>query len=89
MNNKHESMSFCIDDYNSVEEMWGDISNFMRILLKNRNLFTVRQEDEIVIVIEYQHNDCGEVYWGVAQPVWLDEDEKSYLETYEPIKKED
>ena len=89
MNNKYESMSFCIDDYNNVEEMWRDISNFMRILLKNRNLFTVRQEDEIVIVIEYQHNDCGEVYWGVAQPVWLDEDEKSYLETYEPIKKED
>ena len=60
----------------------------MRILLKNKNLFTVRQEDEIVIIIEYQHNDYGEAYWGVAQPVWLDEDERDYLENYEPIKKE-
>ena len=51
MNNKYESMSFCIDDYNSVEEMWGDISNFMRILL---NMLMKKKEFFLKIEISLQ-----------------------------------
>lgn len=82
MLNKYETMTFCMDEYANSEEMWKDISKFMEILLKNKNKFVVRQEENIVIVIDYQHDESYE-YYGCAQPVWLDEDEQEYLNSYE------
>ena len=63
-------MTFCPDSYNdNNEEMWADINKFLQILMKNKNICTVKQEDFGIIVIDYEHDDSIETIYGVSQPI--------------------
>lgn len=67
-------MTFAPDDYgNDAALMWEDIRAFIAIILRNRYLCVIKQEDFGIVVIEYQHDEATDTSasWGCAQPVWL------------------
>ena len=76
-------MVFCPDNYNNDnEQMWSDINKFLQMLMKNKNICTVKQEDFGIIVIDYEHDDSIEPIYGVSQPIWLSPDEIENLADY-------
>ena len=89
MNNKYNTISFCSNDYRKPDpenfgktyidefDMYRDISDFMRIAIKNGYQMKV-WSDELTIVIEYNYKDAGMSGVSLA---WLDEDE--YIERME------
>lgn len=89
MNNKYNTISFCSNDYRKPDpenfgktyidefDMYRDISDFMRIAIKNGYQMKV-WSDELTIVIEYNYKDVGMSEVSLA---WLDEDE--YIERME------
>ena len=89
MNNKYNTISFCSNDYRKPDpenygktyidefDMYRDISDFMRIAIKNGYQMKV-WSDELTIVIEYNYKDVGMSGVSLA---WLDEDE--YIERME------
>ena len=82
-------MTFSPDDYqNKKESMWADISKFLEILMRNRNICTIKEEDFGTIVIDYEHHDIGEIYWGCDQPIWLTEEEQEIIENHRNAEKE-
>ena len=86
MSNKYNTISFCSNDYRKPDpenfgktyidefDMYRDISDFMRIAIKNGYQMKV-WSDELTIVIEYNYKDVGMLGVSLA---WLDEDE--YIE---------
>ena len=89
MSNKYNTISFCRNDYIKPDpenfsktyidefDMYRDISDFMRIAIKNGYQMKV-WSDELTIVIEYNYKDVG--LSGVSLE-WLDENE--YIERIE------
>lgn len=89
MSNKYNTISFCSNDYRKPDpenfgktyidefDMYRDISDFMRIAIKNGYQMKV-WSDELTIVIEYNYKDVGMSGVSLA---WLDEDE--YIERME------
>lgn len=71
---KVNEMVFSINAYETADDMWQDITQFIRLLIKNEYIMTIRDDDVDVIVIEYEHNELIE-YWGVVNPYWLSEEE--------------
>ena len=83
-------MTFSPDDYqNKKELMWADISKFLEILMRNRNICTIKEEDFGAIVINYEHHDIGEIYWGCDQPIWLTEEEQEIIDNHRKAEKEE
>lgn len=56
------------------EAMWGDIMTFIKMLLTNQYVATIRDDDIDVIVIHYEHDERFDA-WGVKNPYWLTEEE--------------
>ena len=89
MSNMYNTISFCSNDYRKPDpenfgktyidefDMYRDISDFMRIAIKNGYQMKV-WSDELTIVIEYNYKDVGMSGVSLA---WLDEDE--YIERME------
>ena len=89
MNNRYNTISFCSNDYRKPDpenfsktyidefDMYRDISDFMRIAIKNGYQMKV-WFDGLTIVIEYNYKD--ESLSGVSLE-WLDENE--YIEKIE------
>ena len=89
MLSKYNTISFCSNDYRKPDpenfgktyidefDMYRDISDFMRIAIKNGYQMKV-WSDELTIVIEYNYKDVGMSGVSLA---WLDEDE--YIERME------
>ena len=73
-------MTFSPDDYqNKKESMWADISKVLEILMRNRNICIIKEEDFGTIVIEYEHHDIGKSCWRCDQPIWLTCEEQDQI----------
>lgn len=77
----YQEMIFSIKQYkwqNSDEEardlMWQDIAKFLQLLTKNQYIAVVYDDDNDVIIIQYEHNEINE-YWGDPNPRWLTDEE--------------
>lgn len=69
---KYETMTFVFENYKNDSELWQAVANFQQMLMKNDYECVVRQEDHIVVVVEYNH-----AHWknfGNATPHWVDDD---------------
>lgn len=76
-------MVFCPDNYNNDnEQMWGDINKFLQMLMKNKNICTVKQEDFGIVVIDYAHDDSIEPIYGMSQPIWITPNEIEIIESH-------
>lgn len=75
-----DKITFSINDYNrNRDAMYADIGKQLAILLHNKYVCKVRDDDTDIVVIEYEHDDNAE-YWGVGGLYWLDDDEAEWLE---------
>ena len=94
MNTKHNTISFCTNDYKqyydylhdyeiNYEAMWDDIKEFLRIAVKNGYQMKM-WSDELTVVIEYNYSDAA---LGGVTLEWLDEDE--YIGSWKENEKED
>lgn len=73
-------MTFIRQEYKNKDEMWNDIRDFMRMLMKNHQVCVIYDEG-VVVVVEYEHNESIEVF-GCERPVWLSSDECELVEDY-------
>lgn len=74
-------MIFLHDRYKNQSEMYNDIGQFLNLILKNDNIATIHQEEDICTVIRYSHDDNID-YFGGATPVWLSDEEEQLVLDY-------
>ena len=74
---KPNEMTFCVENYSDENDMWYDIAKFLKALLKNEYIATVRCEDDRVYVIKYDYDDRE---MGTPMPFWLTPDEYEELQ---------
>lgn len=75
---------FSPDNYNTWDEMWRDIADLQRTLLRNGQIARVRQEENLIIV-EHIHDNNVEWFGGTSLE-FLTEDE---LELIASMRSED
>lgn len=74
MGKQISSVEFLPDQYDDNEYiMWQDIAEFIRIMLKNKYVFVVKQEDFGIVSLEYEYADRE---FGGDYPVWLSPEEE-------------
>jgi len=69
---EYQTMTFAFKNYESDNELWQAVANFQQMLMKNGYECVVRQEDDIVVVVEYNYSRWKN--FGNATPHWLDDD---------------
>lgn len=77
---KYDHLTFNLDNYDSKEAMWKDVTKLQMTLLRNGNMVRIRQEEELVIV-EWTHDNNRE-YYGGTHLEFLTEDEIDLIECY-------
>lgn len=70
--NLPQRLVFSVDEYGTSDEMWASIMKFIKILLDNRNLMTVKMEEYGIINIEYSYADES---MGTPMPYWMTPDD--------------
>lgn len=80
MNNRYQQLVFSKDSYESKEEFFNVIAQQLKILLDAGYVAVVRYDEPGlgIVVIEFEHDENLDA-WGVANPVWITEDEEIYL----------
>ena len=68
----YDSMSFCYDNYDNDIELWRDVAKFQQMLMTNGYECVVRQEEHIVVIVEYNHDSYKG--YGNATAHWVDDD---------------
>lgn len=70
---------FSRNDYNQDRDiMYADIGKQLALLLHNKYVCKVRDDDTDIVVIEYEHDDNAD-FWGVGGLYWLDDEEAEWL----------
>lgn len=70
------------------DEMCADIGKQLALLLRNKYVCKVRNDDTDIIVIEYEHDDDAN-FWGIGGLYWLDDEEAEWLENLRANKHEE
>jgi len=72
------TMVFTEDKYNNdLKAMWRDVGEFIRILITNGYIVSVRDDDYNIIVVEFEE---GDPEFGCPTLQWLDPEEfEGYL----------
>lgn len=79
-------MAFGADNYDNETEMWNDIRDFLRIIIKNDYVGVVEEEDFGVYVVRYGYADTQ---FGCSHPEWLDGEEYELFQDALRAKKEE
>ena len=61
-------LTFCTDSYGNSDEMWKDITMFLRMLMKNGMIAVIKDEDCGIISVQYNYNDES---MGTSMPYWM------------------
>lgn len=75
-----DHLTFSPDDYDCKGDMWDDILNLQKMLLRNGKTIRIRQEEQLVIV-EWTHDNRRE-YFGGTELEFLTEEEKDLIDGY-------
>ena len=64
--------SFVFDciSHGSEEEMYKDISDFIKLLLKYENTCKIYLDEQGIVVVEYGHDNRAD-YWGSPNLKWV------------------
>lgn len=75
----------CKDYYGSNEEFENAVRDAVWILLKNRQIMTVRYDEPSlgIVAIDY---DCDNQSYGCDYPHWISEDEAGLIDEYRSQK---
>ena len=75
--NDVNSIIFDLRDYDTIEEMWKDIADAMRILTRKRKyIVQFKHEDCDIYVLEFNYADRS---YGCAYPYWLTPEQEEKL----------
>ena len=80
-NKRFQRIVFSQDNYdNDRDKLFEVIKNFLRILLDSGHVAVIRYDEPGlgIVVIDFEHDECFDA-WGIANPVWITEDEEIYL----------
>ena len=72
---------FYSDNYISEDEMYKDISDFTKMMLKYGNTCKVYLDDTNIVVVQFGHDEDREA-WGSPKLEWITEEEAELLEDY-------
>lgn len=75
-----DHLTFNPDRYERKSDMWDDILNLQKMLLRNDNIIRIRQEEQLVIV-EWTHDNSTE-YFGGTELEFLTEEEMDLIDGY-------
>lgn len=75
--------SFVFDciSHGSEEEMYKDISDFIKLLLKYENTCKIYLDEQGIVVVEYGHDNRAD-YWGSPNLKWVTDEETDLLDDF-------
>ena len=69
------------------DDLWNVVGEQLKILTREGYICVVYDDDIDIIVIQYEYRDKHDsIYYGLPQPVWLNEDEQEVIESYRDQK---
>ena len=84
---KVSSICVCSENYNDEFEWKEAIQDTIFLLLKNRYIMTIREEEKGIVVIDYDYDwNTG---LGERAPIWLTSSEEERLVYDEDMEEED
>lgn len=84
---KVSSICVCLENYNDEFEWKEAIQDTIFLLLKNRYVMTIREEEKGIVVIDYDYDwNTG---LGERAPIWLTFSEEERLIYDEDMEEED
>ena len=81
INNNPNSFVFDCITSTSEDEMYKDISDFIKLLLKYENTCKIYLDEQGIVVVEYGHDENRD-YWGSSQLMWVTDKETEILNDY-------
>lgn len=78
---RYQEIVFSVQDFDGgKEEMFNTVAQQLKILLDAGYLAVVRYDEPGlgIIIIDFEHDEHFDA-WGIANPVWITEDEEIYL----------
>ena len=75
--------SFVFDciNHGSEEEMYKDIADFIKMLLKYENTCKIYLDEKGIVVVEYGHDNRAD-YWGSPNLKWVTDEETDLLDDF-------
>lgn len=70
----------CKDNFKNEKEFEAMVGQVVMMLLKNRQIMTVRYDEPGLGIVDITYNPDDEAY-GCDYPCWLSTDEREYLDT--------
>ena len=75
------SLVFDCINHGTEEEMYKDIADFIKMLLKYENTCKIYLDEKGIVVVEYGHDNRAD-YWGSPNLKWVTDEETDLLDDF-------